>query len=66
MTDERKAADVDRRGFLKRAGAVAGVVGAAAIAGGHEAVAATADPQTSKAGYRETEHVRTYYELAKF
>lgn len=55
-----------RRTFLKRA----------ALTGGAAAVAAAALPKGAKAaevsvgpkgkGYQETQHVRTYYDLAKF
>ncbi len=55
----------DRRDFLK-------LIGAGAVSGGTAlgAGAAVAGPieQTSKTSgqYRETKHVKTYYELAKF
>ncbi len=58
-------AETDRRSFLKLAGA--GVVGTgAAAAAPVPAVAAEAPEPAAKDGYRETEHVRRYYELAKF
>ena len=56
-----------RRQFLKgagTAGAVAGVAAAASL-GGRKAQAAT-PVADDKSGYRETEHVSTYYELARF
>jgi len=55
---------VGRRTFIRRAGLGAGALGVAAVAGGKvaPAQAAAAKPQ----GYRETEHVKTYYKLAKF
>ncbi len=61
----------DRRGFFKRLAGV-GVVGAGAVAlakaGAREAVPeAGAVPEAPKAsGYRETEHIRRYYETARF
>lgn len=63
-TDET-GAGTDRRSFLKLAGA--GVVGsgAAAAAAAVPAAAAPVEPDPAD-GYRETEHVRRYYELAKF
>ena len=53
----------DRRSFLKLAGAGAAAGGAALIAGEKKAVAAEAAPTTTL--YRETDHVRRYYELAR-
>ncbi|MBC8239942.1 MAG: twin-arginine translocation signal domain-containing protein [Alphaproteobacteria bacterium] len=56
---------VKRRDFLKQAGLVLGTAGAAGVmAKSKEAQAVEAE--NSGRGYRETEHVRTYYELAKF
>ncbi len=57
----------DRRGFLKFAG-LGTVAGAVALVSGREgeaaeATAAGADPGL---GYRETEHVRRFYESARF
>ncbi len=56
---------VARRDLLKIAG-LGGVAGAAAIAtpAGKAEAAPVEDVKSS--GYRETEHVRTYYDLAKF
>lgn len=64
MSDERNVAD--RRSFLKLAGA--GVVGGsaaavAAVSGAQPAEAADAD--AAKGDYRETEHVKRYYALAR-
>jgi len=54
----------DRRSFLKLAGLGTVAGGAALVAGDKTADAAeAAKPQT---GYRETDHVKTYYELARF
>ena len=60
--NERVAAG--RRDFLKLAG-VSAVTGTAAIAAG-SATAETAAPHEGAAGYRETDHVKTYYKLARF
>ncbi len=66
MTDDSKSKTADRRSFLKLAGASVVGGGAAAIA----TVAGTgaAEAEAAKPGglYRETEHVSTYYKLAKF
>jgi hypothetical protein len=59
-SDEKPVAD--RRSFLKLAGASA-VAGPSALAGGKRADATEAKP--TRALYRETEHVKRYYELAK-
>ncbi len=58
-----------RRGFLQMSGAGAVTAGAAAVlATEAETVeAATATPEVGKdKGYRETDHIKRYYELAKF
>ena len=59
MKQEKKEAVTDRRSFLKLAGASA----AAAITGETPAQAGEAKPRPSL--YRETEHIRRYYELAR-
>jgi hypothetical protein len=53
-----------RRDFLKLAG-VSAVTGTAAIAAGSVAAEA-AVPDEGAVGYRETDHVKTYYKLASF
>lgn len=56
---------IKRRDFLKAAG-LGGVAGAAVVASG-SGMASAAEPEASKTGgYRETTHVKRYYELAKF
>ena len=57
------AAVADRRDFLRLAGA--GVVGAGAVVA--QAAPSTAATQVVEVadGYRETDHVRRYYELAR-
>lgn len=54
-----------RRDFLKLAG-VSAVTGTAAIAAGSAGAEAAAAPVEGAAGYRETDHVKTYYKLAGF
>ena len=54
----------DRRSFLKLAGLGTVAGGAALVAGDKTADAAT--ETKSQSGYRETDHVKTYYELARF
>lgn len=54
-----------RRDFLKLLG-LGGVAGAAALAAGGEPQAAAAEATPEGAGYRESPHVRKYYDTAKF
>ena len=54
----------DRRDFLKMA-SLGTVAGSAAIAAGGTAQATSLEEEKGS-GYRETGHVKTYYELAKF
>lgn len=65
---ENKAntAKVDRRSFLRTASLALGTAGAAATVGSVEAIAKPDETNGEAAGYRETEHVRTYYKLAQF
>lgn len=54
-----------RRDFFKKAGLGAGAAAVAVAAS--PAGAVEASPQPSKtSGYRETDHVRKFYELARF
>jgi hypothetical protein len=55
----------DRRDFLKLA-SLGTVAGSAALVLGEAAEAATTAAEAAGAGYRETAHVRTYYDLARF
>ena len=64
MTKETDRIETDRRGFLKLAGLGAAAGGTALVAG--EAVAADQPASPTAAGYRETEHVKTFYETARF
>lgn len=62
---QKNPARADRRSFIKLAGA--GVVGggaalASVVTGAEASSAAPAD----QGQYRETDHVKRYYELAKF
>lgn len=65
MSSKPKEATTGRRDFLKLAG-LGTVVGGAALVTGREPSEA-AEPVSGKAsGYRDTEHVRTYYSTARF
>jgi len=66
MSDSKNPKAIPRREFLKSAGLTTGAVGAAAALSGVAAEAATMPGAGKKsAGYRETEHVLKYYELAR-
>ncbi len=56
---------IGRRDFFKKAGIGAGAAAVAVTASQAGAVEA-ASPQKKAAGYSETEHVRKFYELARF
>jgi hypothetical protein len=62
MSESKKGAVADRRSFLKLAG-VGAAAGATALVGGEKAEAGEARTKTSL--YRETDHIRRYYELAR-
>ena len=62
MSDKAKAG---RREFLKLAG-IGAVTGGVVLAAGQEQAAADEAKSDTSAGYRETDHVKTYYELARF
>lgn len=63
MKETKKDVVADRRRFLKLAGAGAAAGGAALVGGEKKVEAAEAKPTGSL--YRETEHVKRYYELAR-
>lgn len=60
-----KGADTSRRDFLRIAG-IGTVTGGAALAAGAKPAQASETRADGSLGYRETEHVMTYYKLAKF
>lgn len=57
-------ADTDRRSVLKLLGV--GSVGTAALTVSGETAAADEAKPADASGYRETEHVKTYYDRARF
>ncbi|MGH6815368.1 MAG: formate dehydrogenase [Hyphomicrobiaceae bacterium] len=62
---DKTTAVADRRAFLKLAGT--GVVAGGAVLASGTAAEAGPKPEKEKAElYRETEHVKRYYELARF
>jgi hypothetical protein len=67
MNNGKSGADLKRRGFLLAgsvgaAGAVAAVVAPTVQTA---APAFTAPPNVGNVGYQESDHVRTYYDLAR-
>ena len=64
MTGKTNDVETDRRSFLKLAGLGSVASGAALVAGTDKADAASAAPAGS--GYRETDHVKTFYKSARF
>lgn len=65
-THKKSAGEVDRRRVLKGAGLAVGAAAVTAASAAKDAVAAPADSKPQHNGYRESEHVRTYYKLARF
>lgn len=63
MTDRPEKTTAKRRDFLRFIG-LGSVAGAAALATGAPAAPA-GEPKPSSPGYRETEHIRKYYETAR-
>lgn len=63
MTKSDKTTRLDRRGFLKFAGAVGS---AAVVTSATVTEASEQQPDAVDGGYRESEHVKTYYKLARF
>ncbi len=59
---------IERRTFMKRAGLGVGAVGAVAVGLPKSSAAAVSGTgaKPGKSGYRETEHVKKYYETARF
>lgn len=67
MSKEKEVSPVGRRDFFRKAGLGAGAVGAAAVGlAASKGEAAEPVASSNSVGYRETDHVKKYYELAKF
>ena len=64
-TRKDKVSKSDRRDFLKLAG-VGAVAGSAAALGAPKMAEAAAADAPAGRGYRETEHVKKFYRLARF
>lgn len=66
MKDE-EAKSKARRDFFRKAGLGVGGLGAAAVGlGARRGEAADKAGEKRRKGYRETAHIRKYYELARF
>ncbi len=65
MDDKKDAKVLERRGFFKAVG-LGAVAGAATLSNAPREAAANTAEGASGNGYRETELVKKYYELAKF
>jgi hypothetical protein len=55
-----------RRDFLRAMGAGAGVAVTAAAPFATDAAAAESDAEKTKARYKETDHVKTYYKVNRY
>jgi len=68
MSKKKEETSVGRRDFFRKAGLGVGAAGAAAVglAAERGAAAEPAEPAPGSAGYRETAHVKKYYELSRF
>lgn len=64
MDKKKDEINAGRRDFFKKAGLGAGAAAVSMTAG--KAVAVEATPPANTSGYRETDHVRKFYELARF
>ncbi len=63
---KKEETSIGRRDFFRKAGLGAGAVGVAAVGLADQAKAAEPSADASgAAGYRESEHVKKYYELAR-
>lgn len=65
MSNKPERVQTDRRGFLKFAG-LGSVAGGAALITGKKAEAEEVPVKGAAAGYRETDHVKTFYKTARF
>ncbi len=65
MSSKQQAKATSRRKFFKLAGLGAGAVAAVAVSKSATAASET-EAKRGSAGYRETDHVKKFYETAKF
>lgn len=65
MKQKCDRATADRRNFLKLAGAGAVAGGVALVSNGKSAEASTTADESGRL-YKQTDHIKTYYDLARF
>ncbi len=65
-TDQDQTKKLDRRSLLKGASLALGAAGVTAATANTVAAAPAVADKAKTAGYNETDHVRTYYKLARF
>jgi len=63
-TDKPQA--VDRRGFLRSVGGASVAAGTIAVGAAAPAAAAENDTEKKKARYKETEHVKKFYQVNRY
>ena len=63
---KKEKIDTGRRAFFTKAGLGAGAAAVAMTASQAGAVEAAPQPSKKSSGYTETDHVRKFYELARF
>jgi len=63
---QQDKAKLGRRDFLRAMGAGAGLAVTAAAPLASEAAAAESDAEKTKARYKETDHVKTYYRVNRY
>ncbi len=66
MKRKKQIQEVGRRDLLRLAGLGSAAGAAAVVVGSRRKAEAAVEDIRTDSGYRETEHVRTYYDLAKF
>ena len=68
MSKEKSLKSPSRRAFFRKAGAGVGAAGVVAVGLSDKSARAgvKSDKDVKKSAYRETEHVKRYYELARF
>jgi hypothetical protein len=63
---QQEKSKLGRRAFLRAMGAGAGLAVTAAAPLASEAVASESDAEKTKARYKETDHVKTYYKVNRY
>ncbi len=66
MKNDQDKKALDRRSFFRGLGGVAAVAGAAVATGAEPAVARETQTERTKARYRESEHVKTFYRTNRY